>query len=116
MLSIQLYTVAVVLKVLSIRVPTEVKRRLEELARLEKKSSAEIAREILDEGVRERAIKTVLKMYSERQITLWKAARLAGVSLWELIDKLEEYGIHLQYGLRELEEDLREALGEEGSS
>jgi len=103
------------LEVLSVRVPREVKDELERLAKLERRDKAEIAREILVNGVRERRIKVALKLYSEGKVTLWKAAELAGLSLWEMIEELERRGVELQYGLRELEEDLRAALSESSS-
>lgn len=103
------------MEVLSVRVPREVKDELERLAKLERRDKAEIAREILVNGVRERRIKVALKLYSEGKVTLWKAAELAGLSLWEMIEELERRGVELQYGLRELEEDLRAALSESSS-
>jgi len=100
------------LEVLSVRIPREVKEELEELAKLEKRDKAEIIREILAEGVRERRIEAALKLYREGRATLWRAAELAGLSLWEIIEELKKRRIELQYGYRELKEDLRAALGE----
>ena len=104
------------MEVFSIRVPREIKREIEELAKLEGREKSIILREILINGVKERKIKAVLKLYSEGKITLWKAARLAGISLWEIIVELQKHNITLQYGLPELEEDLKAALGENSSS
>ncbi|RLF04668.1 MAG: hypothetical protein DRK00_06230 [Thermoprotei archaeon] len=102
-------------QILTVRVSRRLREDLEELARLEGKSEAEVIREVLEEGIRERKIRRALKLYSEGKVTLWKAARLAGVSLWEMIDALKRYDVKLQYGPEELEEDLRAALSEEGS-
>ncbi len=102
-------------EVLSVRVPKEVREWLEELAKLEGRDRAEIVRDILVSGVRERRVKIALKLYSEGKVTLWKAAELAGLSLWEIIEEMEKRGVELQYSLKELEEDLRAALSE-GSS
>ncbi|RLE64773.1 MAG: hypothetical protein DRJ47_06820 [Thermoprotei archaeon] len=103
------------LEVLSVRVPKEVRKGLEELAKLEGRDKAEIVREILIKGVKEKRVETALRLYREGKVTLWKAAELAGLSLWEMIEELEKRGVELQYGLEELEEDLRAALGEGGS-
>jgi len=73
-------------------------------------------REVLEEGIRERKVRVALKLYAEGGATLWKAARLVGISLWELIDALKRYDVKLRYGLEELEEDVREALSEEVGS
>ncbi len=103
------------MEVLSVRVPKEVRKGIEELARLEGKDKAEIAREVLLEGLRERRIKIAISLYKEGKISLWKASRHAGLSLWEFLEELEKRGIELQYGKKELEEDLKAALSE-GSS
>lgn len=103
------------MEVLSIRVPKEVREELEKLAKLEGRDRAEITREILVEGVRERRIRAALDLYREGKATLWKAAELAGLSLWETVDELTKRGIELQYGSKELEDDLRAALSESRS-
>ena len=100
------------MEVLSVRVPREIRKWLEELAKLEGKDKAEIAREILAKGVRERRLEAALSLYRQGKATLWKAAELAGLSLWEIIDEMEKRRVELQYGSRELEEDLRAALSE----
>ena len=102
------------MEVLSVRVPEKVKREIEELARLEGKDRAEVAREALLEGLREKRIKAALGLYREGRVSLWKAARLAGFSLWELVEELERRGVELQYGEKELEEDLKAVLSEGG--
>ncbi len=103
------------MEVLSVRIPKEVKEELEELAKLKKRDKAEIIREILTEGIREKIIEVALKLYKEGKVTLWRAAELAGLSLWEIIEELRKRRVELQYGYRELEEDLRAALVESGS-
>jgi len=104
------------LEVLSVRVPDELRREIEELAKLEGKDKAEVVREVLAEGVRERKLRVALRLYQEGKATLWKAARLAGVSLWEMVDALRRHGVELQYGPEDLEDDLRAALRDEGPS
>ncbi len=88
------------------RVPREVMEDLEELARLERRDKAEVVREILVEGVRERRIEAALRLYREGKVTLWKAAELAGLSLWEMVEEAGRRGVEVQYGFRELAEDL----------
>jgi len=102
-------------EVLSVRVPREVLRWLDELAKLEGRERGEVVREILAQGVRERRVELALRLYREGRVTLWRAAEVAGLSLWEMVGELEKRGVEVQYGLRELEEDLRAALGEGGS-
>jgi predicted HTH domain antitoxin len=62
-----------------------------------------------DEGLREWKIHKVLAMYKNQEITLWKAAELAGVSLGELLSELPRQKIVFQYDSEELREDLEYA-------
>lgn len=64
---------------------------------------------LIDEGLREWKIQKVLKMYKNQEITLWKAAEIAGVSLAELLSELPKQKVVFQYDLEELKEDLEYA-------
>jgi len=94
------------MEVLSVRVPRELLRWLDELARLEGRGRSEVVREILERGVRERRVELALRLYREGRATLWRAAELAGLSLWEMVEELRRRGVEVQYGPGELEEDL----------
>jgi predicted HTH domain antitoxin len=37
---------------------------------------------------------------------MWKAAKIARLSLWEFVEILKDKGVEIQYGIRDLEEDL----------
>lgn len=52
-------------------------------------------------------IEKALKDYTDGKITLAKAARLAGISLWDMMEEVKERKIEAQYGVKELEEDLK---------
>ena len=64
---------------------------------------------LIDEGLREWKINKVLRMYKNQEITLWRAAEIAGVSLGELLSELPKYKIVFQYDAEELKEDLEYA-------
>ena len=51
-----------------------------------------------------------IDMYSNGQVSLWKAARMAGISLWEMMEIVSERKIPAQYGRRELEKDSEAVL------
>lgn len=48
-----------------------------------------------------------VELYRNKQVTAWKAAQLAGVSLWAFYKVLEEQGIPIQYSEHDLELDLK---------
>lgn len=91
----------------SFRLPEETNRMLEELSKEEVKDKSEIVRELLAIGIKEKKIQRAIKLYIEGKATIWKAARTAGLSLWQMIEVMRERKIEAQYGLRELEEDLK---------
>ncbi len=57
--------------------------------------------------LKERKLEQALKLYSEGKVTLWKAARLTNISLWEIMEIIKEKNIKIQYGEKELKEDLK---------
>jgi len=52
-------------------------------------------------------IEEASKLYSENKITLARAAEEAGVSIWEMMDYVRQRKIPAQYGLEDLEHDLK---------
>ncbi len=52
-----------------------------------------------------------LSMYKDHQVTLWKAAKITGVSLSELLAELPKQKIIFQYDMAELSEDMEYARG-----
>ena len=62
---------------------------------------------IPSEIIREKKLQEALALYSKGRITMWKAARLVGISVWEIMEIIAERKIPAQYGENELEEDLK---------
>jgi len=92
---------------ISLRLHKRTLSELDELAKLEDKDRSALVREILEVGVREKKIEHSVKLYQTGRVSLWKAARLAGLSLWELIETLSSKKIQIQYSEHDLEEDLK---------
>ncbi|MGZ8761187.1 MAG: UPF0175 family protein [Aeromicrobium sp.] len=67
--------------------------QLDDLARTEHVDRTEIARRILVTGVSEARVDRALDDYAAGRVTAWKAARDAGVSLYEMLDRIHERGI-----------------------
>lgn len=53
-----------------------------------------------------------LDLYKKGKITLWKAAELAGLSLWEILEIVRKRKIPMYYTLEDVEEDIKAALEE----
>lgn len=93
-------------KLVSFRLPQDILEGLQRLAREESKDKSEVIRELLVLGMKEKKLNHSIQLYKEGRATLWKAAREANLSLWQMIEILRERKIELQYGVKELEEDL----------
>lgn len=52
-------------------------------------------------------LKKAIESYREGSVTLSRAAEIAGVSIWEMIDILTQKRILSQYNVEDLEEDLK---------
>jgi len=91
---------------ISLRLPKELREELERLSEAEDRDTSTLIRELLARGMRERKLERSLGLYSKGKITLWKAARLAGVSLWEMTDALKARRVELHYDVTDLYEDL----------
>ena len=92
---------------LSLRIPKETAKKLRELANKEKKDRSTLIREILEQGVKEKNIENAVELYKTGQVTGWKAAQLADISLWSFYQILTEKGVLIQYSKQDLEEDLK---------
>ena len=100
-------TVLCLSETISLRLPRETIKKLRELADKEGKDRSKLIREMLEHGVKEKRIEQAVELYRLGQVTGWKAAELADVSLWNFYKALAEKGVLIQYSERDLEEDLK---------
>jgi predicted HTH domain antitoxin len=92
---------------ITLRLPPETAKKLREIAKKEGKDRSTLIRELLENGVKDKTVEQSVELYRAGQVTGWKAAQLAGISLWVFYKTLEEKGIILQYSDHDLDEDLK---------
>lgn len=92
---------------ISLRLPRETIKKLRELACKEGKDRSTVIREMLENGIEEKSLDQAIELYQMGQVTGWKAAQIAGVSLWNFYKTLSEKGVLIQYSEHDLEEDLK---------
>lgn len=92
---------------ISLRLPSETLRKLGKIADKEGKDRSSLIRELLERGIEEKNLDNAIELYQKGRVTGWKAAQLAGVSLWNFYKVLEERGVLIQYSEHDLEEDLK---------
>ena len=95
---------------LNIRIPRALARDLEELAHAEHLEKIDMARQLLWEGVAKHKQERALRLYAEGKVTKSRAAELAGLSLWELMELVEQPGRRWDYSLEEAKVELKEVL------
>ena len=94
-------------KLTTIRLDLDVDKELELLARLTDTVKSKLIRDLIVLGIREKKLQEALKLYSQGRVTLWKSARLAGLSMWEMMEIIADRKIPVKYGEKELAEDLK---------
>jgi len=99
-------------KIISTRVSEEILKELEFIEKVEKSDRATVTRKLLEEGIREWKKKYALELYRERKVSLWKAARIAGISLWDMMKLISQHKIPLNYTDEDLKEDYRAVISE----
>lgn len=99
-------------KIISARVPDEMARDLREIEKEEKTDRATLVRKLLARAIEQWKVERALRLYQDGKVTLWRAARLGGVTLREMMELAAKQGIQFKYTARDLEEDIKAALKE----
>ena len=99
-------------EVISTRIPDEVAKDLKEIEKEEKTDRATTIRKLLATGIQQWKTEHALKLYREGKITLWKAAKIADLSLWEMMEITKERKIPFRYTYEDFHEDFEAALKE----
>lgn len=96
----------------SILLPTETLQEIDSLAKEQGLDRATLIRQLLVAGIKEYKLKLAVKLYRDEKISIGKAAKVAGVSIWEMVDVLREQKIPLAYRVSDAREEIRKILKE----
>ncbi|MHA1651986.1 MAG: UPF0175 family protein [Candidatus Helarchaeota archaeon] len=92
--------------VISTRISKELARELSRIEEIEKSDRATILRKLLSRAIKEWNKEYALSLYRDGRVSLWRAARLAKISLREMMELAAEKKIIFQYSEKDLAEDL----------
>lgn len=92
---------------INLRVPGRVIADLDQLAQAERVTRVDLARKLLLEGVEQRKLDLALRLYREGKVSKSRAAEIAGISLWEMMDQVAQADLPAPYTLAEAVEDVR---------
>ena len=90
---------------ITIEVDDRLLRDLKKISEMEGVSENVLLKALLEESIRDWKLKYAVRLYREGKVSLWMAARIAGLSLWEMIDNIGELGVELRLDPRDLEEE-----------
>lgn len=88
------------------RLPTALVRELELIADVEQSDRSTTVRKLLSSAIRQWKLEHHVRLYGEGKLTLARAARDAGVPLWEMMDYARARKVPAQYDLEDLKRDL----------
>jgi predicted HTH domain antitoxin len=94
------------LEAVTARLPREMLREVERLAEEMKVDRSELIRRLLGSALQEKRVEKAILAYREGNVTLWKAADMAGLSLREMMKLASEKKIPVSYTLEDLRRDI----------
>ncbi len=89
------------------RLPRDLVRDLEAIESAEQSDRSTTIRKLLHSAIAEWKLERHARLYGEGKLTLARAAREAGVSLWEMMDYARQRKIPAQYDLEDFEGDVK---------
>jgi len=99
-------------EIISARIPDDIAKDLKEIEKEEKTDRATLVRKLLARAIEQWKVERALRLYREGKVTLWRAARLGGITLREMMELAAKQGIQFKYTSKDLEEDINAALTE----
>lgn len=100
------------MQVIAARFPKSSAEKLERIAEEEQVDKSTVIARALHRYIKEWKIEKALTLYQKGKVTLWKAAGIADVSLWEIMDLVRQMKIPVQYTFEDFREDFEAALKE----
>jgi len=99
-------------EIISARIPDDIAKDLKEIEKEEKTDRATLVRKLLARAIEQWKVERALRLYREGKVTLWRAAKLGGITLREMMELAAKQGIQFKYTSKDLEEDIKAALTE----
>ena len=93
------------------RLPSELVRELAFIEEVEQSDRSTTVRRLLSKAIQQWKLEHYARLYGDGKLTLARAARDAGVSLWEMMDYARTRKVPAQYDLEELQRDLGTIYG-----
>jgi predicted HTH domain antitoxin len=89
------------------RLPDTVVRDLEAIEQVEQSDRSTTVRKLLSRAIQDWKLDHYSRLYGSGKLTIARAAREAGVSVWEMMDYVKSKKITAQYDLEDFQRDLK---------
>ena len=100
------------MKTISVRLPDQYLHEIEEACKQEVLDKGTMLRKLIGEALREYHIKKAFDLYTEGKISLWKAARMAGLTYRGALEEIKRRNIPFRYDKQDLTSDIQWAMAE----
>ena len=97
-------------KTVSTRISEDELDLLDEMAVRSGLDRASMTKTLLRRGLEQLRFDEAVAAYRASRVTLSRAAEIAGISIWDLIGRMDEQELTIHYGIADLEEDLNSGL------
>lgn len=98
------------MKTISIRLPEQYIHDIEEACKQEVLDKGTMLRKLIGDALREYRVKKAFESYREGKISLWKAARKAGITYRAALEELKKRKIPFGYEKEDLYADIKWAM------
>ena len=98
------------MKNVSVRLNKEILKEAEVLAKIEKVDTSVIIREALEKGFAEIKLKTALRLFTKGKISTSEAAKIADLSIGEMMDEIVKSGLKQDFLKENIKSDFKKAL------
>jgi predicted HTH domain antitoxin len=93
-------------KITGVRLDSELERAVEEVVKQESVTKSTALRMLVGEGYREWKLRRAIQQLKDGKVSVWKASKLAGMTLWDFVEMIKK----TEEGLRWAEFDTKELL------
>jgi len=95
---------------ISFVIPEDLKKEINNLKDLYKEEQSSLIRRLLWRSINEEKPDFAIKEYLNENISMGKAAEIAGISIWEMLDELKKRNISLKYKISEAQAEIENLL------
>jgi len=96
----------------SILLPPDYLREIDLIAEEQGLDRATLIRQLLINGIKEYKVKLAVELYRAEKISVGKAAEMADISIWEMMDILRGQKVPLIYRISDAREEIKKILKE----